>query len=201
MTTGIYAITNRLNGKVYIGAAVDVEKRWRSHKALLKQNKHHSQHLQNAWNSQKGEPFSFEIIERVARDKLIVTEQKWIDHFHSYGNEGYNICPVAYSNLGAKHTGQHNQKIGDSVRRRIQEEGSWLTGRHYSQAYKQKMSESCKKAWQNQADEKILHRREMNTGISRNHGATLSEAHKTAISEGLKRAYSEGKRKTNEVFG
>ena len=32
----IYKITNNINGKVYIGQSVDIEKRWSTHKAELK---------------------------------------------------------------------------------------------------------------------------------------------------------------------
>lgn len=33
MTTGIYKITNLVNGKVYIGASKNIEKRWSSHRS------------------------------------------------------------------------------------------------------------------------------------------------------------------------
>ena len=36
MTCGIYAIVNSTNDKVYIGQAIDIERRWKHHKRLLK---------------------------------------------------------------------------------------------------------------------------------------------------------------------
>ena len=32
MTCGIYMIQNKINGKIYIGQAVDIEDRWKIHK-------------------------------------------------------------------------------------------------------------------------------------------------------------------------
>ena len=32
MITGIYKITNRINGKVYIGQSIDIRRRWRQHR-------------------------------------------------------------------------------------------------------------------------------------------------------------------------
>jgi predicted GIY-YIG superfamily endonuclease len=38
--SGIYKITNLLNGKMYIGSAVNVRKRWHQHRHGLRCNKH-----------------------------------------------------------------------------------------------------------------------------------------------------------------
>ncbi len=32
MTTGIYKILNKINGKFYIGSAINIEARWRRHR-------------------------------------------------------------------------------------------------------------------------------------------------------------------------
>jgi len=32
MISGIYKITNKVNGKVYIGQSVDIERRWKEHR-------------------------------------------------------------------------------------------------------------------------------------------------------------------------
>ena len=46
MSIGIYKITNILNGKIYIGQSVDIEKRWSTHRAELKNN-YHYKHVYN----------------------------------------------------------------------------------------------------------------------------------------------------------
>ena len=40
--SGIYKIVNLINGKVYIGSAVNFEKRWREHRRGLISKNHHS---------------------------------------------------------------------------------------------------------------------------------------------------------------
>lgn len=49
MNSGIYQIRNLANNKRYIGSTECIERRWRHHQRLLKINKHHSCHLQSAW--------------------------------------------------------------------------------------------------------------------------------------------------------
>lgn len=79
--TGIYKIENLVNGKVYIGQAVDIECRWISHISMLKNNKHHSKHLQNSWNKYGEENFKFEIIEECSFEELNEKEIYWINKF------------------------------------------------------------------------------------------------------------------------
>lgn len=61
----IYCIKNILNNKVYIGSSVNFNKRKNLHLHYLKNNKHHSNHLQKAWNKYGKENFVFEIIEKM----------------------------------------------------------------------------------------------------------------------------------------
>ena len=114
--SGIYVIKNIINGKVYIGSAVHLTERLSNHFHQLKNNCHHSIHLQNAWN-QKNSYFVCGVIEFVNDKKLLtVTEQKYIDKYNSANDKfGYNICPIAGSNLGCKQT---RGRIERSIRMR-----------------------------------------------------------------------------------
>ena len=47
---GIYKITNKINNKKYIGQSIHVKERIAEHKNQLKNNTHHNQYLQNAYN-------------------------------------------------------------------------------------------------------------------------------------------------------
>jgi len=96
--SGVYQIRNTVNGKRYIGSAVDFQIRWFKHKKLLKQNKHHSIHLQRAWNIYGESKFKFEILLLCKSKKLLIYEQKFIDK----KLPEYNICPIAGSTLGLK---------------------------------------------------------------------------------------------------
>ena len=87
---GIYKITNKINGKVYIGKSIHIYKRWSEHKAdindLNKQN-----HLYRAFRMYGINNFIFEIIEQCIPDNKLLTqrEQYWINFYNSY-KTGYN---------------------------------------------------------------------------------------------------------------
>jgi group I intron endonuclease len=107
MTTkisGIYKITNTINGNCYISSAVNIHSRWKAHVKGLNKNKHHSQKLQNAWNKY-GEPsFEFSVLEEceAKRDVLLGREQYWIDTFSAASRRNYNMLPTAGSQMGVK---------------------------------------------------------------------------------------------------
>jgi group I intron endonuclease len=87
----VYVITCLVNDKVYIGSSAEPSKRWSTHRSLLRKNKHHSVHLQNAWNAYGENAFTFSIIENAPLAVLIEREQYWIDFHQSYNPvHGYN---------------------------------------------------------------------------------------------------------------
>lgn len=88
---GIYKITNLVNNKVYVGQAIDLEKRLSEHRFSLLGNRHINKHLQNAWNKYGEENFKFEVIEVCSEDKLTEREQYWIDYYGGMNsNNNYN---------------------------------------------------------------------------------------------------------------
>ena len=62
MASGIYSITNVENGKMYIGSAVDLNKRKALHLSTLKNKTHHNYFLQKDFNDYGEKNFNFEII-------------------------------------------------------------------------------------------------------------------------------------------
>lgn len=98
MSSGIYKITNTVNGKIYVGSSKVLEERWSRHVRELKQNIHHNIHLQRAWNKYGEENFSFDVLEVVESD-LLVKEQYWIDKL----NPAYNIGSVGGGDNVSKH--------------------------------------------------------------------------------------------------
>lgn len=109
MATGIYKIRNIINGNIYIGSAVNINGRWSQHISRLKMRKHHSNHLQNAWNKYGSDAFEFLVIEECEVSKLIEREQYFIDTL----SPKYNICRTAGSPLGIKHSTETRAKISE----------------------------------------------------------------------------------------
>jgi group I intron endonuclease len=90
--TGIYRISNRENGKCYIGQSVSIIKRWAHHRGALNAGSHPNYRLQNSWNKHGEGQFVFEILEECPREDLNSIEQKWIEETKSYDPQfGYNI--------------------------------------------------------------------------------------------------------------
>lgn len=103
---GVYAITNTINGKMYVGSARNINQRWQGHRHELRHNRHHAPHLQRAWNKYGESAFILQVLE-IVKDvtKLRETEQRWIDFLAVYGTgEGYNAFPNA---TGGRLAGTH----------------------------------------------------------------------------------------------
>ncbi len=112
MRSGIYRIVNQVNGKFYIGSATNIASRWSTHRQSLRKGKHHSIHLQRAWDKYGEAAFVFEDLEEVDVSQLIEREQFYLDTLTPYVQTvGYNICTVANSQLGRKHTEATKQLI------------------------------------------------------------------------------------------
>jgi group I intron endonuclease len=60
---GIYSITNKVNGKIYIGQSKNISDRMLEHIRDLKSNRHVNWHLQRAFNKYGIENFKFDVIE------------------------------------------------------------------------------------------------------------------------------------------
>ena len=93
--TGIYAITNKHNKKVYVGKSKDIMQRWSAHERALQKHCHHSIKLQSDFDHYGGiEAFEFSIIEICPASELNDKEQYYITKFDSINN-GYNSNEVS----------------------------------------------------------------------------------------------------------
>lgn len=86
MSIGIYKIQNQLNGKVYIGQSIHIEKRWQEHCRPSSQSL-----IAKAIQKYGKENFSFQILKECAESELDKFEEKYIKQFNSLAPNGYNI--------------------------------------------------------------------------------------------------------------
>jgi group I intron endonuclease len=143
-------IKNKINGKMYIGSSVNINKRWTEHKNALKDNKHHSVKFQRSYNKYGEHNFEFCVIEYI-EDKinLIKREQYYID-FYKAEEIGYNICPTAGSSLGRITSDETKQKLkvanigkkpSEETKKKMSENNARIwKGKKFSKEYKEKIS-------------------------------------------------------------
>lgn len=177
----IYVIINKVNGKRYIGSAINFKTRKVRHLSDLKNRKHHSRYLQNSYNKHGEENFEFKILEHVEDVKLLIeTEQKWLDS----ERPEFNVCKVAglNSHLGLKRSEETKKKISEA-----------LTGIKRSEETKKKISKSKKGVpidGGNMNKDKIgqpLSEEHKNKIALANSGRVLTDEHRNKISETLKK--------------
>jgi len=161
---GIYEILNLNNNHRYIGSSHDLKRRWADHKILLKNSKHHSYKLQEAWDKYGNSAFEFNKLITCHLDLLTFYEQQFID----------GLCPEYNIILNPKEYPQEvRDKISKSLmghpvskktRRIMVQAGGNRKGCHLTEETKRKISLA-------------------NIGKSRCKGRKLSEEHKHRISE------------------
>ena len=104
--TGVYVIVNTVNGKIYVGSAArSFNHRFGQHRGALRYCKHHTSHLQAAWNKYGEAAFQFVVLERCQPDFCMEREQHWIEFLHATDPQcGYNSGPAMGSRLGTVNT-------------------------------------------------------------------------------------------------
>lgn len=112
--TGIYVIRNLVNGRVYVGSAVDIISRWGVHEVGLESGKHFNRHLLRAWKQYGPEAFEFSILELCEKNTLAEREQYWMDLLEAV-KLGYNQEPTARSPLGRKWKASSKRKASLSA--------------------------------------------------------------------------------------
>ena len=124
----IYKITNRVNGKVYIGQTVtSLQRRWRAHCCESSE----CTYIHHAIQKYGKGSFTMEQIDSaISRDELDQKEIYWIKHYDCLAPKGYNL------QTGGSHctySEESRRKMSDSAR-----------GKVVSNETKRKISESLK---------------------------------------------------------
>lgn len=88
--TGVYKITQRSTGKVYVGSSVDIEKRIKSHFSMLTKNKHYNAKLQEAYNTGESDDFKYEVLTECTIKEMMLCENFWITELNAV-DSGFNL--------------------------------------------------------------------------------------------------------------
>lgn len=108
----VYQICNLNNDKRYVGSTTQLRRRHQQHLWGLRNKRHHSPKLQNAWEKHGENAFQFCTIAEVENhDMMVELEQFVIDESQSV-QDGYNINPIANSIGALPKTEEHKRKIG-----------------------------------------------------------------------------------------
>lgn len=100
---GIYKVENLVNGKVYIGQSIAIEKRWNKHyNAPFNPNtENYNIPFYRAIRKYGLNNFNFSVLEQCKRSDLDNREKYWINFFHSNNSEyGYNLTDGGQGSLG-----------------------------------------------------------------------------------------------------
>jgi group I intron endonuclease len=132
--SGIYSITNTINGKVYYGSSNNIIGRFGSHKKALKYNIHGNRHLQFSWNKYGPSAFKFDIVKEVPVEQLFDVEQSYLDKCKETPDLYYNI---SYS-ADCPNRGRKMKPFSEEHRRKLSE---WQLGKpKWSEEQKRQMS-------------------------------------------------------------
>lgn len=113
---GVYKIVNSVNGKIYVGSSVNIEKRFKQHKFELEHNTHNNRHLQGAWNTYGKDNFDFVVVEIVP--DLINLRERECYYIKSLNctdpNIGYNMLNDTNIGLGVLASIEIRKKISEA---------------------------------------------------------------------------------------
>lgn len=170
---GIYRIICTATGKMYIGSAIDMRKRWSRHTSELRTNRHHNERLQRAWVKYGEETFAFQVIEICQVGDLLEREQYYLSTLRPFDN-GFNIAHFAEAPMrGRKQSAEVVEITGAVWRGRKQSKqhiarrvASWHASRTgtMSQELRDRISATLKQtsAWKHPLPEWIEKRAEAN---------------------------------------
>lgn len=134
--SGIYMITNKLTGDIYIGQSINISNRFKNYFNLSYLKSKDSYIINRALIKYGYSNFSVTILEYCDKSKLLVREQHYLDKL----NPQYNILKIAGSYLNSKHTEETKAKISKSLKGVYVKEKSPLFGSLHTEETKKLMS-------------------------------------------------------------
>ena len=134
------------------------------HKYYLNLNRHHSGHLQNAWNKYGADNFKFEILEYCTEEIMLDKEQEYLDKLKPAYNVSKNVTAFMLGVKRPKSFGENisRMKIGnkyfkgkshsENAKKKIAEGklgNNWNVGKHHTEETKDKIREKTLRQFKN----------------------------------------------------
>ena len=96
---GVFQIRNQVNGKIFVGSSMNLEKIFNRHRFELEMGSHRNTSLQKDWNEFGAESFVYEILGEVKyeAEKVVnydqevkIMEEMFLEELQPFGEKGYN---------------------------------------------------------------------------------------------------------------
>lgn len=140
-TSGIYTITNTVDGKMYVGCSVNIRARINKHKTELQCKTHENLHLLRAVEKYGIDKFLFEVLEE-CEEQFLYSQEHWWATILNVHTEGYNI----------RGTSPDNKNIRPSLET-IKKRSLKLKGMKRSEETKEKQRQSALSRGQKPSEE------------------------------------------------
>jgi len=117
----VYAITNKVNGKQYVGSTIcRPVLRWNTHKSLLRRKVHHSYKLQSGWTKYGEQAFDFRVLFVCPKAQVLEYETRLLP------TASYNVVQDSVSGFSPRRWEGHVKKIKPpSVPRSLLRSAEW----------------------------------------------------------------------------
>lgn len=160
----IYVIKRVETGDCYVGSTITPQIRWIRHRSELKLNKHHSAHLQNAWNKYGEDAFSYEVLDVQdcpARSDRLTLELSWIARMGHYNaliptsdKSHFTSTPLARAIKSTRQ--KYEFQFNPEFRARLEKRGADLGDFAKSPEGRANMSEHSKRRWKDPEERERL---------------------------------------------
>lgn len=120
-TSGIYAIRNVVNGKIYVGSSIRLQYRWSQHRSNLRAGRHFNPRIQRDFNLYGEGAFEFIVLETCDTASLFLREEVWAARYRAHDMTlGYNVGPAGCppSQLGRKQSAETRAKVSAALKLR-----------------------------------------------------------------------------------